>query len=118
VALTHRGTRTTDGDREAARGELSFSGAFERTIGVEYLADGWQLRMDGKSSMPGANSSGTELSMQVDGATRRASIYRRSAAEWVFFDGEVHALAPVDPLTVTPVAAAGPAGLRSPCPGG
>ena len=105
------------GSRE--RRELRFrTGTFEKTIGVEYLADGWQLQLDGKSSKAqGQLVHGTKLSMQVSGVRRSASVYPTTAAEWVFFDGEVHALARIDPLTVTPAAAAGPAGLRSPMPG-
>ncbi len=111
-----------DGWRLGARAqrELIFrSGEFERKVAISYLPVGWQLQLDGHSSIAtGHLVRGTDLTLVLDDVSRIVSVYASAAGEQVFLDGESYALARVDPLTVAGAAtAAGTAGLRSPMPG-
>jgi 3-methylcrotonyl-CoA carboxylase alpha subunit len=110
-----------DGWRLGSRAEriLTFrTGEFERTIRVRYLPAGWQLQLDGQDSIAnGALESGTDLTLQLDSGRCRTTVVRSGDSEHVFMDGRSYAMLQIDPLTVTPAATAGPAGLRSPMPG-
>jgi 3-methylcrotonyl-CoA carboxylase alpha subunit len=113
--------QTRDGWRlgERAQRDLIFrSGAWEKTIRVHYQPTGWQLHMDGKTSQArGLLEGDTELSLELDSARSHATVFRLAATEHIFMGANHHALLQIDPLTVTPAAAAGPTGLRSPMPG-
>jgi 3-methylcrotonyl-CoA carboxylase alpha subunit len=104
---------------ERAQRNLIFrSGAYEKTVQVRYLPVGWQLRLDGQtSSARGRLEGGTNLTLEIDSARSSVTVFRSASTEHVFREGRHHALTQVDPLTITPAVAAGPAGLRSPMPG-
>ncbi len=85
---------------------------------MHYLPAGWQLHMDGKNSLARGRLEGhTDLSLEIDAVRSHLTVFRLGATEHVFMGASHHALLQVDPLTVTPAAAAGPTGLRSPMPG-
>ena len=102
-----------------AQRELIFrAGECEKTIQVSYLPVGWQLQVEGQISIvKGQREAGADLTLELDSARFCATVVRSGDTEHVFMDGRSYALAQLDPLTTTPAAAAGPAGLRSPMPG-
>ncbi len=104
---------------ERARRPLTFRiGEYEKTLEVGYLADGWELRLDKENSIVRARlDAGTQLMLVLDAGRRYATVFRWADTEHVFMDGRHDALVQLDPLTITPTVAAGPAGLRSPMPG-
>jgi 3-methylcrotonyl-CoA carboxylase alpha subunit len=55
--------------------------------------------------------------VEFDSARKHLSVFRWVSCEHVFMDGRHYEFQQLDPLTVTPTVAAGPAGLRSPMPG-
>ncbi len=110
-----------DGWRLGARAQrnLKFrSGAYEKSIEVSYLPEGWEFRMDGQTSIVRGRIEGdTALTLEIDSGRCHARVIRSAATEHVFIRGHHYPVSQVDPLTVTPAIAANPAGLRSPMPG-
>ncbi len=104
---------------ERARRPLTFRiGEYEKTIEVQYLSTGWELRLDMQSSIVHARlDGGTHLTVEFDSTRKYPSVFRWAGCEHVFMDGRHYEFLQLDPLTVTPTVAAGPAGLRSPMPG-
>ena len=104
---------------ERARRNLTFrSGLYEKTIEVHYRSRGWELRLDGENSIAwGHLQGGSGLTLEIESGRRFSTVFHTAAAEHVFIGGRHYVLTRIDPLTVTPTAAASPAGLRSPMPG-
>ncbi len=110
-----------DGWRLGARARRTLilrSGAFEKSIEIHYLPVGWELLMDGQTSIARGRLEGnTELTLEIDSGRSHATVIRSAATEHVFIKGMHYAITQLDPLTITPAIAADPTGLRSPMPG-
>jgi 3-methylcrotonyl-CoA carboxylase alpha subunit len=111
---------TRDGWRVGERAQRSLifhSGPHEKAVQVRYLPVGWQLSVDAQSSIARGSLEGTDLTVEIDSVRSHAKVFRSADSEHLFMAGGHFALTQVDPLTVTPVVAASPGGLRSPMPG-
>ena len=110
-----------DGWRLGSRAQRSLtfrSGEFEKVINVRYLAQGWELQLDGQvSHAEGVLHSRASLSLVVDTARVGVTVFRTGNSEHVFMHGRCFAIEQVDALNATAAAGTGSAGLRSPMPG-
>jgi 3-methylcrotonyl-CoA carboxylase alpha subunit len=112
-----------DGWRPGARAHrdlLLRAGEAKQTIGVQYLAAGWALQIDGEvvaaACDPDAGSA-TDFTLTLDGVRQTVTVVHASGRIHVFTIGRRDVLEHIDPLTVSATTAAGPAGLRAPMPG-
>ncbi len=102
-----------------AQRQLVFrAGEVEKTVDVQYLASGWEMRIDDQLAVTAGTLHGdSTLALTIDSRTRAATVVRVGDSEHVFMDGRRDLLTHADPLTSTAAAEADPAGLRSPMPG-
>ena len=102
-----------------AQRQLVFrAGEVEKTVDVQYLATGWEMRIDDQLAVAAGTLHGdSALALTIDSRRRAATVVRVGDSEHVFMNGRRDVLTHADPLTSTAAAEAGSAGLRSPMPG-
>ena len=94
------------------------AGEVEKTVGVQYLANGWEMFIDDQfATAAGTLHDESTLALTIDSRRCAATVVRVGDSEHVFMNGRRDVLTHADPLTSTAAAEAGPAGLRSPMPG-
>ncbi len=122
----HSGARdspwsSVDGWRLGGRSQRALTlraGEVEKTVQVQYLVNGWELRLDDQAATANATLAGdTALTFTLDGRSYTATSVLADGSEHVFMNGRRDVFMHIDPLTSTAAATAGPAGLRSPMPG-
>ncbi len=114
---------TNDGWRLGARANRELvlrAGDARQTIGVQYLAAGWALQIDGRvvaASCDPETGSAPEFTLTLDGWQLPVTVVHANGRMHVFAAGRRDVLEHLDPLTASAATTAGPAGLRAPMPG-
>jgi 3-methylcrotonyl-CoA carboxylase alpha subunit len=93
------------------------SGDLEKTLQIQYLAEGWRIQVDDRTYTVRGRLEGTELILDINSSRTQATVVQSAGSEHVFMSAGHAAFTPIDPLTTTPAATANPSGLRSPMPG-